>query len=476
MLRIIVVIGILLPTAGSAQPWSLDSCVAHALKHNISLQQSALNIELARLNEMTAKAGTLPNLNAQASHGYNWGQRIDPFTNQFASERIRSNSIGVATNVNLFNGFQQINSIRQAGIMVEKNKADFDKMRNDIALNVASSFLTVLLNKEFMAIAKSNVNNSLAQVRRLEKLVAVGQQPEGVLNDMLARLATDEASYISSENAYNLSKLALMQLLLLDTQNLDAFELSVPDLDDLPGSELMNNPNALVQAALANFPEVKSATLNMAGSKMGLKIARGARLPSINASATYGTGYSGAAKILTGTPTPTLVPIGYVLSTNDLVVTPQNIYSADDLTLKPFNTQLKDNVNQSLFFSLSLPIFNGLATRASVKRAEINLLASELQLTQTKLSLEQSVRTAAADAKASLATYESSKKSVDANQKAFDWNKLRFEQGVINSADFITSRTQLENAQATLTRSKYDYLFKTKILEFYQGKPITLKK
>lgn len=461
---------------GQPQVWSLDSCIAYAFEHNIALQQSALNVSLAEINQQTAVGGLLPNLNAQASHGYNWGQRIDQFTNQFASERIRSNNLGIATSVNLFNGFQQVNAVRQANLQIERSKADLDKMKNDIALNVASSFLTVLLNKEFLDIAKSNRDNSEAQARRLEKLVAVGQQAEGNLNDMLARLASDEASLVSAENSYNLSKLALMQLLMLNTDQMDNFELEIPDLDDTADSGLMNNPNALVQAALANFPEVKSSTLNVAGNDVGLKIARGAMLPSISASASYGTGYSGAARVLTGDPELVMLPIGYVQTTQDIVLAPQLNYGSDDFTLKPFDKQLKDNVNQSLFFTLSVPIFNGFNTRAGIKRAEVNLKNAELQLDQTKQTLEQSVRRAAADAKAAYATYDASKKSVEANQKAFDWNKVRYENGLLNATDYNASRIQLDNARATETRSKYDFLFKTKVLEFYQGRPISLKK
>jgi len=475
-ITLFLLIALSLNAGAQSQVWSLDSCIAYAFEHNITLQQSALNVSLAEINRQTAVGGLLPNLNAQASHGYNWGQRIDQFTNQFASERIRSNNLGIATSVNLFNGFQQINAVKQSNLQIERSKADLDKMKNDISLNVASSFLTVLLNKEFLDIAKSNRDNSEAQAKRLEKLVTAGQQSEGNLNEMLARLASDEASLVSAENSFNLSKLALMQLLMLNTSQMDSFELEVPTLDNAVNSGLMNNPNALVQAALSNFPEIKSSTLNVASNDLGLSIAKGAQMPSIAASASYGTGYSGAARVLTGDPDLVDLPIGYVQGTQDIVFAPQLNYSNDDFTLKPFDRQLKDNVNQSIFFTLSVPILNGFSARAGVKRAEVNLKNAVLQLDQTKLTLEQSVRSSAADAKAAFATYTASQKSVEANQKAFDWNKVRYENGLINATDYNASRIQLDNAKANETRSKFDFLFKTKVLEFYQGRPISLRK
>ena len=463
-------------SVASSQTLSLDSCIAFAFQNNLSIQLSAENVALTKLNETNAIGGMLPSLNAQGSHGYNWGQRIDPFTNQFATSRIQSNNFGLATSINLFAGLRQVNTLRQAGLNSETARWNYEKMRNDIALNVASAYLSVIINKEFMDIARRTLDGTDRQVRRMEKLVSAGQLAVSNLNDMQAQLASDNASFVSAENNYRLSKLSLLQLLQLDAQKLDQFNIIIPKLDDIEQYSLLSNPDIAVQAAINNFPEIKSATTGVASAALGRKIAASAYYPSLNASFSYGTGFSGAAKVVTGNPDTLAFPIGTVLGTNDLVLSlPQLAYSSDDYKTKAFNSQLQDNVNRSLFFSLNIPLFNGFSTHTGVKRAEINHRQAELQLEQTKQAITQNVYQAYNDAQAALASYYAFKSSVAASVKAFEWAELRFEQGMSNITEYSDARMRMEIAQANLARSKYDYIFKLKVLDFYQGKVITLQ-
>jgi len=463
-------------SSARAQTWSLDTCIAYAFQNNLSVQLSAENVALAKLNETNAIGGMLPSLNAQGSHGYNWGQRIDPFTNQFATSRIQSNNFGLATSVNLFAGLRQVNTLKQAGLNSESARWNYEKMRNDIALNVASAYLSVIINKEFMDIARRTLDGTDRQVRRMEKLVAAGQLAVSNLNDMQAQLASDNASFVSAENNYRLSKLSLIQLLQLDAQKLNGFNIIIPKLDEIEQYTLLSNPDIAVQAALNNFPEIKSATIGVASAALGRKIASSAYYPSLNASFSYGTGFSGAAKVVTGNPDTLSFPIGSVFGTGEYVFSlPQLSYSSDDYKTKAFSDQLQDNVNRSLFFSLNFPLFNGFSTYTGVKRAEINYRQSELQLEQTKQSITQNVYQAYNDAQAALASYYAFKSSVAASEKAFGWAELRFEQGMSNITEYADARMRMEIAQANLARSKYDYIFKLKVLDFYQGKAITLQ-
>ena len=477
-LRVGLALTILVTSAGTtlAQVWSLDSCIAYAFQNNLAVQLSEENVGLTKLNETSAIGAMLPSLNAQGGHGYNWGQRIDPFTNQFASSRIQSNNFGLATSVNLFGGLRQVNTLKQAGLNSETAKWNYEKMRNDIALNVASAYLAVIINKEFMDIARRTLDGTDRQVKRMEKLVAAGQLAVSNLNDMQAQLASDNASFVATENNFRLSKLSLLQLLQLDASKLDQFNIVIPKLDEVEQYTLLSNPDIAVQAALNNFPEVKGATTTVASAALGRKIAASGYYPNLNASFSYGTGYSGAAKVLTGTPDMQAFPIGTVFDTGELVWSiPQPVYDLDDYETKAFKNQLQDNVNRSLFFSMNIPLFNGFATHTGVKRAEINFRQAELQLEQTKQAITQSVYQAYNDAQAALANYYAFKTSVAANDKAFDWAQLRYEQGMSNITEYADARMRMEIAQANLARSKYDYIFKLKVLDFYQGKAITLK-
>ncbi len=423
-----------------------------------------------------AMGNFLPTLNGQASHGYNWGQRIDQFTNQFATARIQSNNLGIASSINLFGGMRQVNTMKQASINTDISELNYQKMRNDIALNVASAYLNVLVNKEFADIARRTHDATERQVKRMEKLVNAGQMSQGNLNEISAQESTDNANVVSTSNSYEMSKLTLMQLLQLDLKKIDEFQIIDPDMEEIEQLILISNPDVIVQAALNNFPEIKSAALNVLSADLGKKIANAGYYPSLNANFSYGTGYSGAAKVVTGNPDTMSLPIGTVLGSGEYVLSlPQLIYGNEDFKTKPFNNQLKDNVNRSLFFTLNIPLFNGFATRSSSKQAEISFINAELQFEQAKTTIEQNVYRAYNDAKASLSNYYANKASVTSNEKAFEWAELRYEQGLSNITEYADSRTRLENARATVTRSKYDFIFKLKILEFYQGKTISLK-
>ena len=216
-----------------AQSWTLDSCISFAFQNNLAIQLSEENVALTSLNETNAIGSMLPSLNAQGGHGYNWGQRIDPFTNQFASSRIQSNNFAIATSMNLFNGLRQVNTLKQAGLNTETAKWNYEKMRNDIALNVASAYLAVIINKEFMEIARRTLDGTDRQVKRMEKLVSAGQLAVSNLNDMQAQLASDNATFVSSENNFKLSKLSLIQLLQLDARQLEQFTIVKPTLDEV---------------------------------------------------------------------------------------------------------------------------------------------------------------------------------------------------------------------------------------------------
>ncbi len=458
-----------------AQSWTLDSCISFAFQNNLAIQLSEENVALTSLNETNAIGSMLPSLNAQGGHGYNWGQRIDPFTNQFASSRIQSNNFAIATSMNLFNGLRQVNTLKQAGLNTETAKWNYEKMRNDIALNVASAYLAVIINKEFMEIARRTLDGTDRQVKRMEKLVFAGQLAVSNLNDMQAQLASDNATFVSSENNFKLSKLSLIQLLQLDARQLEQFTIVKPTLDEVEQYTLLGNPDVAVQAALSNFPEVKSANTTVASAALGRKIAASGYYPSLVANFSYGTGYSGAAQVVTGNPDTLAFPIGTVLGTGQLVTSlPQLFYSTDDYQTKAFNNQLQDNVNRSLFFTLNIPLFNGFSNHTGVKRAEINFRQAELQLEQTKQTITQSVYQAYNDAQAALANYYAFKTSVSASEKSFAWAQLRYEQGISNITEYADARMRMEIAQANLARSKYDYIFKLKVLDFYQGKPITL--
>lgn len=472
--RLIFVLFIFASVKGTGQnTFSLNKCLDIALENNISLSQGELNIQQSELGLIQSKANLLPSLNASASHGYNWGQTIDPFTNQFATNRIQSNSFGLNTGVTIFNGFTLQNRIKQADLNVKISQLGLESSINTIALAIANAYLSVLFNQEINTANLANRLASKEQVDRIKLLVEAGQVPDANLYQVEAQLAQDEARVINSENAISLAKLSLMQLIQLPEEQKKDFGIETPNLNE----PLFNLPskNSVVLNALGTFPEVKSAELIIARADLEYKIANGGRYPRLGASYNYGSGFSGANQKGVGELVNFgNVPIGTLSGSNQLVFSLDQLSLYSDFETVPFFNQVKDNVNRSMFFSLNIPIFNGLSNRTNVQMARIGQANAKLELLNVRNQLRQTVETAFADATAAYKTYEAADYSLRAQKEAFKYAKIRYEEQVINGVDYAQARSLRDSALSEKIRSQYDYVFKLKILEFYQGKTISL--
>jgi outer membrane protein len=472
MKRFILILLVVLTSNFSQAQWSLEQCVGTAIERNIGLKRNSLGLEQTKLNQEQALGSFLPNLNGQVSHGYNWGQRIDPFTNQFASQRIQSNSLGLSTSVTLFSGLQNVNQYKKAQVDSRAQLFTFDFQRNQLALQVSVAYLNVLLTKELQASSELTLNRTKEQVKRITDMVNAGSAAEGSLRDIEAQLFSDEANYISSGNNVQAAVLDIAQLMQLTEQEQRVFNIQA-DPSAFNIAEQIPDLTQCVRNALTTFPQIKSAELLLASSNLNLSIAKGGMSPRLNMSYSYGSGYSGASKVLTGSPDSLAYPIGQVFGSNQYVFSfPQAIYSLDDYSTKAFGNQLKDNVNQSLFFSLTLPLFNGFSNDVNIKRAQLTRADNELNVQQTKVQLEQEVRRAYLDVTRAKANYEATQKAVEASRLAFDWNELRFNQGVVGMSEYLDARNRLAQAESNFVRSKYDWIFKRKIIDFYMGVPL----
>jgi outer membrane protein len=332
--------------------------------------------------------------------------------------------------------------------------------------------LNVLLTKELQASTELTLNRTKLQVPRITALVNAGSSAEGSLRDIEAQLLSDEANYISAGSNVQSAILDIAQLMQLTEQEQRDFSITA-DPSAFNIAEQMPGLSDCIQNAISTFPQIKSAELLLASSNLNLRIAKGGMSPRLSMSYSYGSGYSGASKVLTGSPDSLAYPIGQVFGSNQFVFSfPQAIYTLDDYTTKPFNNQLKDNVNQSLFFSLTLPLFNGFSNDVNIKRAELARADNELTVQQTRVQLEQEVRKAYLDVTRSKANYEATEKAVEASRLAFDWNELRFNQGVVGMSEYLDARNRLAQAESNFVRSKYDWIFKRKIIDFYMGVPL----
>ncbi len=459
------------------EKWDLKRCVDYALDHNIAVQQSALNVERAEINDAQNRYNLLPNLNAGATHGYNWGQRIDPFTNQFATNRVRTNNFFLSSSLDLFGGFTKWNSVKAGKAELQAGLSEHQRIRNDISLQVGLLYLQALVNKESVVVSQNQLDLTREQLERMRILFEVGQVAQGELYDIESQLAQEELNLVNAQNAVDLALLDLTQTLQLPPELARDFDIVVPDIPDDAMEMMSKSVDEIFAIAVENMPRIQAAQARVRAAEYSESATRGVLYPTLSMSASIGSGYSGINQEIVGDGLDVgPVPIGRVLGTGEPVVSLQNqvVYQSEDYRTKSFETQLEDNLNQSLQFTLSIPIFNGSAARMNLKRAQINRIEAELGYRQISDQLRFDIEQAYADARAAMNSYAAAQKAVDALEVSFSYAEARFEQSAITSLDFNNTKTSLTNARISLLNAKYDFVFKLKVLDFYIGKPLTL--
>jgi len=456
-----------LSTAAFAQTnWSLQQCIDHALKNNLSLKQSEVNTQINEISLTQSKANILPSVNAGANHTYNIGRTIDRYTNTFANSTVLSQNFYAQAQITLWSGLSQYNNVKKNQYSYLASKETFEQQKNDLALNVATAFLQVVYTNELTNVAREQVNISKFQLERTQKLADAGSLAMSNVYDIKAQLANDEYTFTTAQNNYNLAMLSLKQLLYLDSLN--SFNIEKPALDIIASDLAAYNVQDIYQTALKTQHQVKSAEYSLLSSEKNLTISRGRVSPTLSMNATIGTGYSGLAKDIIGTSV-SFVPSGFT-SSYDTVFTPVYDFQTKDT---PWDKQFKNNVNKSVGFTLSIPLFNGLSNYSSIKTAKLQVLNNKYAYDIVRQQLFKTIAQAYADANGALNKYASAKTALDASQQSFTYAEQKFNAGSISAFDYNNAKNRVLKSQADLLNAKYDFIFKLKVLDYYQGKPLT---
>ncbi len=449
------------------QPMTLEACIDYALQNNIQIKQSELNTELSKISLFQSKANLLPSLNGNLSHSYNFGRTIDRFTNEFATQQVLSQNLALSSDVILFNGLQNINTIQQNKFSYLASKYDVDKIKNDVSLNIAFAYLQILYAIETVENARNQMGITNAQVERTKKLVDAGASAKGTLLDIQAQLALEELNLTNAQNQLDISYLSLTQLLNIGTT--EGFSIVKPDLTVGNETLLTSDANQIYNTAVSNLPEIKSAELYVKSYEKAIDVAWGLLSPRLAFSAAYGTGYSGLSLRTDVSPVfEGYRPNGDVTSGNDTVYSP--FFTSPGK--KPFLDQYKDNVNKSFGFYLTVPIFNRFQTKTTIDKARIQKLNGDLNVESTKLQIRKNIQQAYADANGGLKKYNATLKAVEAMNESFKYAEQKFNVGLVNTNDYNDSKNKLAKAESDLLQAKYEYVFKSKVLDFYQGKPL----
>ncbi len=468
---LLLISALVVSLSGNTQElWSLEKCVEYALENNLDVRQAQLNVENSQTGVMQSKSQFLPSVNASAYYGYNFGQRIDPFTNQFAQSTVNTGNFNLSANWALFTGLQNMNQLKQSQYDEKSTDFAYKNVQYLTSLAVTTSFLQILFNQESLSVAESQLDITTLQVERTKKLVDAGSAPQGSLYDIEAQYAREELAQVDADNQVILSYLSLKQLLRLPGDF--NMEIVIPSKFDSASLALPTSLGMVIQTAYDTYPSIKSNEYALLSAEKQISISNSAMIPRLTFSGSLGTGYSGNAVNVTGYSPNGTNPIGYVESNpTDVVVAPS--FTAQTET-QGFSDQVSGNFNQSLGLSLSIPIFNKMNNKANVNRAKVNYSIQENNLEKEKQSVRQDIERAYADASAAFKKYRSTEKGLTSFNEAFNYAQKRFDVGMINAVDYNVAKTNLYRAQSDLVKAKFDYIFRIKILDFYQGKSLSL--
>jgi outer membrane protein len=450
--------------------WTMEACVNYAIEHNLQIIQSK-NQLLVQDNAVDAsRANFLPSVNLSGNYNWNFGLNIDPISNIATRADRQTSFVGANANWVLFSGLRNINQNRQAQMDYMAATYDLKNTEYNITLQVLSQYLQLTLDKEIVRIAEEQLKTTELQVKRINELVQAGAAPRGNLYDIEAQYARDKQSMVQAQNQVYFDKLQLVQTLQLS--NADGFEIAEPQVEAPASPYLTMTVDQVYDQAVNRQPNVQAAEARVESAEYSVANAKGNFYPTLVLQGGISTNYSDLIQQATGS-TVSQFPIGVVGSTGDVVLSfPEEVPTG--LEKKSFGTQAVDNVNEFVGLTLNVPIFNRLQNRNGVRNSKLSLENQKIALEQEKLTFRQTIQRALNDARASFENYQAAQEAIEASQESFQYAKARFEAGAINQFDFENSRNSLVRSESEGLRSKYDYIFKIKVLEFYVNQTINL--
>jgi len=439
-------------TFSQQKDWSLEDCIKYAIDNNIQIKQQRIQTEYQKNALELSKLRMLPSVNGSASHNYSFGRALDQTTYQYTeNQTVQSNNFYVGANLNLFNGLINYNTINRSKYDLLSSQEDLNNFRDNIALTVAMDYLQILLNKELVTATENQLDITKQQIEKTRKLVDAGSVARGSLLQIEAQAANEELQLINIKNQLETSILNITQLLELKTP--EGFQVFVPDIALDTNTLVTGNINEIYEVAVGTRPEIKSSQYKLIASEYDLKIAKGGRSPRLSMSNSFSTGYSDIRKKMLGVDMVTFQPL-------------YGNYS--------FADQVNDNINYGIGFSLNIPILNGWQVNKNISNSHLAIQNSEYALEGTKKTLYKNIQKAYTDAVAAMKKYNASLKAVVSTQESFRYTEQKFNVGMVTPVDYNAAKTQLLNAQSDMSQSKYEFIFKTKVLDFYKGIPLNL--
>ena len=419
-----------------AQPWTLQDCIGYALDHNLNVQQSALQVKQREIEVNTAENNRLPGVSGGASQNFSFGRGLTA-DNTYANTNTTNTSFSVGADMTLFNGFRLRNNIALSKLNLEAATVDLEKAKDDIRVAVAQAYVQILYNHEILAVAQRQIEIDSLQVERLEVLRDNGKATAADVAAQQATLAQSRLTCVQAENNLNMARLDLAQLLELPSP--EGFDVVVPDEDAL-FMPLPAGPEAIYEEAVGIKPAVRAEETRLAYAERNIDLAKGGYLPSLSLNGGLGTNY----------------------------------YTSSGYPSKTFFEQLGNNFSQYVGLSLNVPIFSRMANRNQVKNARLSYNAQQLQLETAKKSLYKEIQQAWYNALAAQSKFESGTQAAAAAGESFALATAKYENGKSSITEFNEAKNQYLKARSDLVQARYEYLYQTRLLDFYRGRDLTL--
>jgi len=430
-------------SADAQEVLTIQQAIERMLQNNLNIKRAVLNVSSATVDLQQSKAALYPSLNGSIDNSMNFGRSLNGATNQLITQNFYAGNGSLNTSIDVFGGFRKINQIRQNKILLEAGNSNLDKIKNDLILQVVTSYFQVVFNVELLKASKEQLTVAQQTSEREEALMEAGNKTLADISQAKAQVATAELNVTNAQNQLTISYLTLSQLMEMRSDN-DNYSVVAPTIQEIATARKSYNINEVYNSSLAIFPDIKLAKLNREAAEKGVAVAKGSLYPTISLGGGLGSRYS------------------YVLG--------KSLVSAPD---PHFSDQISNNFYQSVGLSVSIPIFNGLSAKSNVRRAKINYEDFKLQESLTKNTLNKVIAQAIADLRAADSRYSSTQNTFNAQKDAFNVIEQRYNVGLVNSLDYNTSRTNMNKAETDFIQAKYDLLFRSKVIDYYLGKQIT---
>jgi outer membrane protein len=423
---------------------TIQQAVERMLQNNLNIKQSSLDVATAQTYLQQSRADLFPTLNGGLDNSLNFGRSLNAATNQLVTQNFFSGNGSITTSVDLFGGFAKINQIKQNRILLEAGYSSMEKVKNDLILQVVTSYFQVVFNQDLLRASNEQLIVAQQTLVRENALLDAGNKTVADISQAKAQVATAELNVTNAQNQLTISFLTLSQL--MEMRPDAGYKVVAPTVQDVATAQKSYNANDVYNTSTSLFPDVKLARLNREAAEKGVAVAKGRLYPIISLGGGIGSRYS------------------YDLASQSAQFGIENSHLFD---------QINNNFYQNVGISIRIPIFNGLSAKSNVRRAQITYQGYVIQEQLTKNNLNKVISQAVADLRAADSRYSSTLNTFNAQRDAFMVIEERYNVGLVNSLDYNTARTNMNRAEIDFIQAKYDLLFRSKVIDYYLGKQIT---